>query len=153
MIRRFLSAPPVPSTPVLASSLLAALPILTLAILTLAVLLPLPAPAQAESPVGLWRTEAVGKTGAFLDVRIAPCGDALCGTVEATHNTKRTDLVGQTLMTGMIPDDQGSWGSGTIVAPDNGKNYAGSMWLEGGDLKVRGCVTLLCRSQVWTRVN
>lgn len=138
MIRKSLLAPPILATATLAA---------------FAVLAPLPASAQAESPLGLWRTEAVGKTGAFLDVRIAPCGEALCGTVEATHNTRRTDLVGQTLMTGMVPDEEGGWGSGTIVAPDNGKEYAGSMWLEGGDLKVRGCVTLLCRSQVWTRVN
>lgn len=138
MIRKSLLAPPILATVTLAA---------------FANLAPLPASAQAESPLGLWRTEAVGKTGAFLDVRIAPCGEALCGTVEATHNTRRTDLVGQTLMTGMVPDEEGGWGSGTIVAPDNGKEYAGSMWLEGGDLKVRGCVTLLCRSQVWTRVN
>ena len=111
-----------------------------------------PALAAGETAEGLWRTEAV-KNGAYLDVRIAPCGQALCGTVAAAHNTKKTELVGQTLMTGMVPEGDGRWGSGTIVAPDTQKSYLGSMWLEDGALKVRGCIAVFCRSQVWTRLN
>ncbi|WP_181164402.1 DUF2147 domain-containing protein [Amaricoccus solimangrovi] len=122
-------------------------------VVVLALLAPLAGRAEADSPVGLWRTEAVGPRKAYLDVRVAPCGDALCGTVAATHNTRRTDLVGQVLMTGMVPDDDGGWSGGTIVAPDTGKSYAGTMRLDAGGLRVQGCVAVLCRTQTWERLN
>lgn len=112
-----------------------------------------PALASGDSPVGLWRTEAVGARQAYLDVRIAPCGEALCGTVAAAHNTRKTELVGQVLMTGMLPDGDGGWGSGRVVAPDTGESYAGSMRLDGAGLKVKGCIAVFCRSQLWTRLN
>ena len=117
-----------------------------------AVLVPLPGLADAQSPEGLWRTEAV-KNGAYVDVRVAPCGEALCGVIEAAHNTKRTNLVGEKLIEGMVPEGEDRWGSGTIVAPDTEKTYKGSMWMEGETLKVEGCVALLCRSQSWTRLE
>ena len=120
-------------------------------ILVLALIAP-PALASGESPAGLWRTEPV-KNGAYVDVRIEACGPALCGVIEAAHNTKKTDLVGETLISGMMPDGPDSWGSGRIVAPDTDKTYAGSMRLENGQLMVRGCVAMICRSQIWTRVN
>lgn len=121
-------------------------------VFVLALCTPLVGLADAQSPEGLWRTEAV-KNGAYVDVRIAPCGEALCGVIEAAHNTTRGDLVGEKLIEGMVPDGQGRWDSGTIVAPDTEKTYAGSMWMEGAGLKVRGCVAMLCRSQVWTRLE
>lgn len=120
-------------------------------ILVVALLAP-PALAAGESPEGLWRTEPV-KNGAYVDVRVASCGDALCGVIEAAHNTKKTNLVGETLISGMVPDGPEKWGSGKIVAPDTDKTYAGSMRLENGQLMVEGCLVMICRSQTWTRLN
>jgi uncharacterized protein (DUF2147 family) len=120
-------------------------------IIVLALLAP-PALASGESPTGLWRTEPV-KNGAYVDVRIGPCGEALCGVIEAAHNTKKTGLVGETLISGMVPDGPDRWTSGQIVAPDTEKTYAGSMRLEKGQLMVEGCLVMICRSQVWTRLN
>ncbi len=117
-----------------------------------ALIAPVPGLADAQSVEGLWRTEAV-KNGAYLDVRVAPCGEAMCGSIEAAHNTTRDGLVGSRLIEGMVPESDGSWGSGTIIAPDTEKTYRGSMWLEGDGLKVQGCIALICRSQTWTRLE
>jgi uncharacterized protein (DUF2147 family) len=111
-----------------------------------------PALASGDSPEGLWRTEPV-KSGAFVDVRIAPCGAAYCGVIEAAYNTVHKDLVGEQLISGMVPDGPDRWASGKIVAPDTNKTYDGSLSLEGESLRVRGCLAMICRSQVWTRLN
>ncbi len=108
--------------------------------------------ASAQSAEGLWRTEP-GKTGAWLEVRIAPCGEALCGTVAAQHEAK-TNLVGRQLIEGMAPDGPGRWSGGTIWAPDEDKTYRSRMSLTGERLKVEGCVLVVaCRGQVWTRLE
>ena len=106
--------------------------------------------ASAQSAEGVWRTEP-GKTGAWLEVRIAPCGEALCGTVAGQHGA-RTNLVGRRMIEGMRPDGPGRWSGGTIWAPDEDKTYRSRMSLVAGGLKVEGCVLVVCRGQVWTRL-
>lgn len=110
-----------------------------------------PGLALAQSAEGLWRTEP-GKSGAWLDVRIAPCGAALCGTIESQHGTDR-DLSGQRIIDAMQPDGPGRWSGGTIWAPDDDKTYRARMSLDGGRLHVEGCVAIICRGQDWTRLD
>jgi uncharacterized protein (DUF2147 family) len=125
---------------------------LTLKGILVAIALAAPAgAASAQSAEGLWRTEP-GKTGAWLEVRIAPCGGALCGTVAAQHGAK-TNLVGRQLIAGMRPDGDGRWSGGTIWAPDDDKTYRSRMTLAGNALKVEGCVLVICRGQTWTRLE
>jgi len=40
--------------------------------------------AQADPAVGIWQTQV--DDGAYAHVRIAPCGDALCGVIGRTFN-------------------------------------------------------------------
>jgi uncharacterized protein (DUF2147 family) len=47
------------------------------------------------------------------------------------------------------------WAGGTVVDPDNGKEYKGKVWIVGKDkLSLRGFVgiSLLGRTQTWTRI-
>jgi uncharacterized protein (DUF2147 family) len=120
-------------------------------LMTLAIL-SLPSLAAAQSAEGLWRT-AISKRGAALDVRIAPCGERLCGTIAEVHGTDRTDLVGRAILSGMKPDGPDRWNDGTIWAPDDDKTYRAQMTLDGDALKVQGCVVVICRGQTWTRVR
>jgi uncharacterized protein (DUF2147 family) len=95
-------------------------------------------------------------------VRIAPCGSGLCGRivrvlargVPATdaHNPDRAlrsrPLVGLTVLSGF----SASGGGGRAYNPQNGRSYRASLRLNaGGTLRVTGCVTIICRSQNWTR--
>ena len=41
------------------------------------------------------------------------------------------------------------WEGGTILDPANGKIYKCEIWLENGDLKVRGYIFFLFRTQTW----
>ncbi len=122
----------------------------------------LPAAAQpAPSPVGVWATPA-GET----QVRIARCGDGLCGTVAKvtageTRDVNNPDpalrsrsVVGTALLSGLKPSEDG-W-EGSIYNFRDGKTYSGKMALKGPNvLELSGCVLggLFCKKQVWSRVN
>jgi uncharacterized protein (DUF2147 family) len=100
----------------------------------------------------LWRT-ATSERGASLEVRIAPCGERLCGAIVKAHGTDRTDLVGRAIIRDMAPDGAGRWSGGTIGAPDDEKTYRSRMQLTGAGLEVEGCVAVFCRGQTWTRLE
>ena len=123
--------------------------------LALAVALVLGSAAQAGDAFGTWQTET-SETGAYLHVRVAPCGydTALtCGQIVRVENATRDDLVGRPIITGMTPDGDGRWTGGQIWAPDDDKTYGSKMALQGEDLVVEGCFAIFCRGQTWTRVS
>ncbi|PRX35234.1 Uncharacterized conserved protein, DUF2147 family [Meinhardsimonia xiamenensis] len=126
-------------------------------VLAFAMLLGLALPAAAADPVeGLWKTEA--DDGAYAYVRMAPCGQYICGVIERTFNASGeydSPNKGKVLVINMEPKGNGSY-RGKVWRPSNNKIYIGKMDLQGPDrLKLRGCVAggLLCSSQTWTRVK
>ena len=96
-------------------------------------------------------------------IRIAQCGDALCGTI-AWEKTAKTDdnnpdpakrgraLVGVQVLFNMKPAADNRW-NGSAYNPEDGKTYSGSMILEGEALTTKGCVLggLICKSVGWAR--
>jgi hypothetical protein len=58
------------------------------------------------------------------------------------------------IMRNFHPDGD-DWVGGTVVDPENGKEYRGKIWAEGNDkLHLRGYIgiPLLGRTEVWTRI-
>jgi uncharacterized protein (DUF2147 family) len=113
-------------------------------------LLAVAAPASAQSAAGTWLRE-----NGESRVRVAPCGDALCGTVAwlkdpATSKSK----VGQRVFFDMKPNGADKW-SGQAFNPEDGQNYTGTMAVSGGKLTTAGCRFggLVCRSVTWSKVN
>jgi len=126
------------------------------------------APAAAQpAAVGVWAT-VEGKS----HVDIAPCGEALCGTIiwlkkpnddagqplKDGHNKDESlrsrPIIGINLITDMQPDGDKEWGDGNIYNPEDGDTYSSSMSLVDADtLKVEGCVFVFCKEQIWTRVK
>jgi uncharacterized protein (DUF2147 family) len=125
---------------------------------------------QRPSAVGVWSADE-GRTR----VRIAPCGDKLCGTItwlkdpNGPHGKPLTDvenpdaalrgrpIVGLQILKGLVEDDSGSgqWEGGTIYDPQSGKTYECTLTLEGPDrLRLHGYigVAIFGRTEVWTRV-
>ena len=47
--------------------------------------------------------------------------------------------------------DGDEWGDGSILDPENGKVFDCKLWVEDGDLKVRGYVAFFFRTQTWVR--
>ncbi len=112
-------------------------------------------PVLAQDASGTWKTQT-NERGAYLHVRIGPCGDdnaQTCGVITEAVNATRTDLVSKPIIWGMQPDGSGKWAKGTIWAPDDDKTYRSRMRLDGNTLRVEGCVAVFCRGQDWTRVN
>ncbi len=107
------------------------------------------APAMAQDASGVWLRD----TGASR-VRIAPCGEALCGTIVWLKDAAGPAKVGQRVFYDMKPNGSGSW-AGKAFNPEDGRTYAGKMNLSGSTLTTAGCALggLICRSVTWKRVN
>jgi uncharacterized protein (DUF2147 family) len=92
-------------------------------------------------------------------VDIAPCGDAMCGTVQwATAQAKQdaakgtATLVGTQLLTELQP--KGDIWEGKLFVPDKNLRVEAKLEPEGDQqLKVSGCAVggLICDSELWTR--
>jgi uncharacterized protein (DUF2147 family) len=117
----------------------------------------LASPALAQVPVmGLWRNPS----GTAI-IAIAPCGSTLCGRVawasargqqEVARNSPK--VVGTTVLTGLKP--RGDRWMGSLYIPDDNIHVSAKLQLLGPrQLKLTGCAIagLICRSQVWTRVD
>jgi uncharacterized protein (DUF2147 family) len=104
------------------------------------------------------------------EVRIADCGEALCGRIvtsdkirekpDLTDNRNRNeelrnrplqDLQILQNFTGGPP----TWKGGTVYNPDDGGTYKGSIRMIDADtLRLTGCiVSPLCKSQIWKRIR
>ena len=122
--------------------------------LVIAAALQASAPASIE---GTWRSP-----GGNSVITIAPCGDALCGTVAwASEKAKKdsakttSQLVGTQILTGLKPDKRGRW-QGKLFIPDRNMRVTAKIERSGSDqLKVSGCAVgkSLCKSALWTRVD
>ena len=133
---------------------------LLIAILALAAAQAQAQPAQA----GRWITESGN-----LEVEIAPCGDALCGTVtrvianrsmsapgqEMDAADKRPAL-GMQILTGLLPSGDDGTLAGEIYNRENAKTYSVRLTMDGPQqLLVRPYVglPLLGKTQLWRRAE
>jgi uncharacterized protein (DUF2147 family) len=119
--------------------------------------------APGGDPSGHWIT-ASGN----LEVEIAPCGRALCGTVVrvlANHSmsgsgemkpTDARDPMGMQILTDLVPNTRATEWRGHVYDRENAKTYGAVVKLGAADeLVVRGYVglPLFGRSQTWTRAG
>jgi uncharacterized protein (DUF2147 family) len=112
-------------------------------------------------PGGVWRVE-----DGTANVEIAPCGEALCGTVAwiskpELKDNKNPDIskrnrpvLGITVLQEMKAEGKNSW-AGTIYNARDGSTYKAKMSMHGDNtLRVEGCIAggMLCGGQDWSRV-
>jgi uncharacterized protein (DUF2147 family) len=127
-------------------------------------------PALAADPAGIWLTE-----GGKAQVRIAPCGGALCGAIvslkepndpetgrpkvdknNADAAKRSRPMIGVQTVLGMKPSSTPDKWTGNVYNAEDGKTYSGSLTVTGASsLALEGCVLggLICKSQSWTRVK
>ena len=123
-----------------------------------------------DSPLGRWRSidDATGKPKAVIEIADAGNGtlsarivkvldlkdgpNPVCKACKGQRHGQ--PMVGMVIAWGLKPED-GSWGGGRILDPENGKEYAVKMTPAAGGrtLEVRGFIgfALLGRTQVWQR--
>ncbi len=118
-----------------------------------------PAAAFSKAPLeGQWRNPKGSVT-----VRLAPCGDAWCGTVINASGKARASarkggtaaLVGTRILSGVRPIG-GNEFKGSAFDPKRNIHAPATLRLLGpSTLIVRGCVLrgIICKEQRWTRVG
>ena len=131
--------------------------------LALALAPPAPPPAAANDIAGNWRIQ-----NKKVVVRIGPCGDSWCGKVtkilvplpyRKSHDLNNPDpnlrgrsIIGISILSKLERDDD-EW-RGEIYDPVHGKTYRSVVWRDGPDtLKVKGCIAIQCKTQVWDRAD
>ena len=125
----------------------------------------LAAPALAGDPTGLWQTPTNGG-----QVRIARCGQALCGTLVTSDHiradpnqrdarNKDESQRGRTLrglpMLSGFTGGPTEWRGGSVYNPADGGTYRGTITMTNDNsLRLRGCIVApLCKTQTWTRIQ
>jgi len=116
-------------------------------------------PAAAHSALeGRWRNPS----GTVIIV-IATCDADVCGLVQWASDKALDDarkggtdpLVGTQLLRRITPKSEGRWTAQLFVPDINKTSNVELRQLELNQLKVTGCAVgrLLCRSQIWVRVE
>jgi uncharacterized protein (DUF2147 family) len=98
----------------------------------------------SDSPVGDWQTEGKGM------VRIAKCGNALCGFVLGSSNEK-----GEAILINMKPKTERHW-TGGVYSQGSGETYYGTMSMKGiNTLRVEACALgrFYCSGNNWSRIT
>lgn len=106
-------------------------------------------PAFAQNATGVWLRDNGNSR-----VRIAPCGDALCGVIVWLKDSDTSSKVGQRVFYNMKESGANAW-TGSAFNPEDGKTYTGKMSVSGNKLTTSGCVLggVICRGVAWTRYN
>ncbi len=78
--------------------------------------------------------------------------DPVCDECDKDDPRYNKKVLGMVIMEGLEWDDD-EWDDGKILDPKNGKVYSCKLWMEDGNLQVRGYLgfSLLGRSQTWVR--
>lgn len=121
--------------------------------------LAVPATASAKPAIeGQWRNPK----GSVV-VRVAPCGDAYCGTVvDASRKAKASarkggtaSLVGTRILSDVRPAGDGGYRGRAFDPKRNIRAPATIRVIGPSTLIVKGCVLggIICKEQRWTRVS
>ena len=111
--------------------------------------------AAADPIEGIWQTQP--DDGAYAHVKIAPCGDAYCGTITRTFNSGgeyKSENIGKQLVQSMKPAGAGKY-EGKVWRPSNNKVYLGKAQVSGKNMQLAGCVAggLFCAKQAWVKIK
>ncbi|MGA3213909.1 MAG: DUF2147 domain-containing protein [Terriglobales bacterium] len=122
---------------------------------------------KQQNDIGHWQVvDSDGKPGGKVDTYLE--NGQLFGRVTEVHpgrtpqdvcdkcsgEYKNRLILGMVNMRNFHPDGD-DWVGGTVVDPENGKEYKGKIWAEGNDkLHMRGYIgiSLLGRTEVWVRI-
>ena len=91
--------------------------------------------------------------GKITELRPGRMPNVVCDKCSGEY--KNQLILGMVLMRDFHPDGD-DWVDGTVVDPDNGKEYKGKIWAVGNDaLKMRGYIgiSLLGRTESWVRLK
>lgn len=117
------------------------------------------APQPAEAGLqGKWRN-----TRNTVHLRLAPCGDAVCGTVVWANEEAQTyarrgsgkGIMGVQLLSGLKQRADGSWRGQVFVPAINSRGSATVTKVGDNKVRVSGCMVagIVCKTQHWHRID
>ena len=115
-----------------------------------------------DSPIGVWKTidDETGEAKSLVKIyerdgklygkiiKLFKNPDATCDACEGEDYG--APIKGMVIMWSLEQDDD-EWSGGKIFDPKKGKTYNCKIWLEDGELKVRGYAGPFFRTQTWHR--
>lgn len=111
--------------------------------------------ALAGPATGTWQTEP-DKKGIIAHVNVYDCGNAVCGEITRTFNSKGQEIkaasLGQKVIRNATPTGNGKY-EGRAWVPAHQREYPAGMTVRGDRMTVRGCMGPVCMSQNWTRIQ
>ncbi|SEO04162.1 Uncharacterized conserved protein, DUF2147 family [Salinihabitans flavidus] len=109
----------------------------------------------AQTPLGVWLTPPDRK-GQVAHVETERCGDAYCGSIVRAFDSDgepvMTPNVGKRVFWDLTKIEGNTYG-GMAWVPAHDRTYNAKMTVKGDELTVKGCVLMICQSQVWKRVQ
>lgn len=126
---------------------------------------------SAQTIFGKWRTtdDRSGKEKSIVEifqkgnkvygkvVKIFPHpgedADPICEECDASDDRYRKKIIGMEIIRDLVPVDDQHYGEGEVLDPEMGRVYRCKLWIENGDLLVRGYWGPFFRTQTWKRVN
>jgi uncharacterized protein (DUF2147 family) len=118
-----------------------------------------PTRAANAAPVeGIWQNR-----NGTMEVQVAPCGRAYCGTVVAARGAAIADareggltrLVGATVLKDYAQAADGSW-HGSVFVPKLGRHLSSKLtFVDADTVQISGCVLggLVCKAKTWRRLS
>ena len=74
----------------------------------------------------------------------------ICDKCDEDDDRLNQHVLGMEIIRDLVKDGD-EWSGGTALDPENGNVYDCKIWLENGDLKVRGYLLFFFRTQTWVR--
>ena len=127
-------------------------------------------PGFSQSVLGTWKTidDATGDAKAYVELyqengklygkitKLLEEGreDAIC--IKCKGALKDKPVVGIKVIDGFEPTSDGEYKGSKLLDPEQGKTYKGKVWLDPDNpnqLKVRGYIAFLYRTQTWHRTE
>lgn len=77
--------------------------------------------------------------------------DPVCDKCETDDLRYNKRITGMVILNDLVKDGD-EYSGGTILDPKEGKVYRCKLWIENGELKLRGYIAFFFRTQTWERV-
>lgn len=74
----------------------------------------------------------------------------VCDACAEDDDRYKKGIVGMEIIRGLVQEGDG-YGGGSILDPENGRVYRCKIWVEGGNLMVRGYWGPFYRTQIWRK--